>query len=486
MATVATAQTGKHKISSENVNKNYSITIHGVVKDSLKPDIRRLQLSVYEVFSLTNVFTNSIKYEYDTVNNSFEKKLAIPSKISHLTINYTNAKTIFPSYNYMKNYIVEDGDDLQCTFYTDSVVFSGKGSDKMNLQSKLFYLGSKYFYTIPEIANRGDDFYFENNISLFDRNYKSQIDLLQTYQGHISKDFYDYLHNQCLGWRNFAILSLICNSYKLDSTFNSRAVAFYKSRLQGMDTNYPEQAHLSPIFTDYIYRKEKLDFEINNFRKNTINKTGAPRFLAYLSNKYKGGLRERLLVIGLSDLPNEYSDAYCFLEEPVLFEENSSYFNVFNSIKKSLSIKVDAFPFSLPDSTGKIIKLTDYRGKVVVVDFWFTGCGACLVLAKKMGPIIESFKGRDVVFVTINVDKVKRYWVGSLKEGKYTHKGNVNLYTDGLGEQHPILSHYNVTAYPKLLIIDKSGRILSAEPPRPLDSDSHSTKNFINLIESGL
>src|SRR5690606_19740840 len=115
-----------------------------------------------------------------------------------------------------------------------------------------------------------------------------------------------------------------------------------------------------------------------------------------------------------------------------------------------------AYNFSLPDSSGNLVRLTDFRGKAVVIDFWFTGCIPCRNLKEMMEPIVQSYDKDEVVFVTISIDKSAEVWKEQgIKSGLYTHNGGVDLFTNGQGWNAPVVKRYNLTSVPSLLIIDK-------------------------------
>ncbi|MBS9525991.1 thioredoxin family protein [Litoribacter alkaliphilus] len=117
--------------------------------------------------------------------------------------------------------------------------------------------------------------------------------------------------------------------------------------------------------------------------------------------------------------------------------------------------------FEFVDEQGSLVTWKDFEGKVVVLDFWISGCSACLGFYKNtLSHIQEEFADNpDVEVVTVSVDKKRDTWLKSLSTGKYTSSDAVNLHTDGYGGRHPFLIKNAISGYPFILILDAEGRV---------------------------
>lgn len=113
----------------------------------------------------------------------------------------------------------------------------------------------------------------------------------------------------------------------------------------------------------------------------------------------------------------------------------------------------------LSDTAGRLVNLHDFRGKVVVVDFWFTGCGGCAgFYSRVFSPLKAHFKSNDgVVFVSVSTDTSHATWRHSIESNIYTSDDALNLNTGGR-LPHPVVDFYQLYAYPSLLVIAKDGQ----------------------------
>jgi len=114
----------------------------------------------------------------------------------------------------------------------------------------------------------------------------------------------------------------------------------------------------------------------------------------------------------------------------------------------------------LTNSDGKKVHLSDYKGKVIVLDFWATWCGPCRASFPKMQELVKKYKDKNVEFFFINVWEkmnpvdLKANVTDFIKENKYSF----NVLYDFKDE---IVSQYKIDAIPSKIIIDKKGNILS-------------------------
>lgn len=169
---------------------------------------------------------------------------------------------------------------------------------------------------------------------------------------------------------------------------------------------------------------------------------------AFLSNSYN--------FIRLSDANMSVSQAYHIIKS----EDN---LRQIDKIMSTQSKGRKAYNFMLPNNKGQIVSLSEFTGKVVFVDFWFTGCIGCTQYYLSNVSKAEKYYSNNpnVVFISISCDINKTTWLKSIKTGLYTNEEMVNLYTNGKGFQHPVTQKFMVTGSPRPILIGKDGRIFS-------------------------
>ena len=121
---------------------------------------------------------------------------------------------------------------------------------------------------------------------------------------------------------------------------------------------------------------------------------------------------------------------------------------------------IDLELMKLDDSKGK---LSDYKGKVMYIDFWATWCGPCMEEMPYFNEL--SIKYPNIQFIGISVYDDVKAWKNRISNGDY---GNV---IEVFSKDPKINSGWNVTGIPRFLLIDENFNIISSDAPRPSQKD---------------
>lgn len=179
--------------------------------------------------------------------------------------------------------------------------------------------------------------------------------------------------------------------------------------------------------------------------------------------KLNAGSKEELLmreiyapIRGSENVSNLYESIGPYIRKP-------AYRQLLEQLKKkALSGKFT--DFQLEDDKGKHKSLKKFQNKVILIDFWFTGCGKCREFYRSTLSKVEQKWKNDprVVFISISVDRQKSAWLKSVQSGLYTSEQAINLYTGGSGGSAPVCNDNNITGYPTVVLLNRSRDVIFA------------------------
>lgn len=109
--------------------------------------------------------------------------------------------------------------------------------------------------------------------------------------------------------------------------------------------------------------------------------------------------------------------------------------------------------FILKNLNGDDVQLSQFRGKVVLMDFWAVFCKPCVIALPKIQEIHEKYNDKELVVLMINVSEDKNKIQKFIEENGYTFQvllgsGNMN-----------VQKNYGVIGIPHTYIIDKQGKV---------------------------
>jgi len=121
-----------------------------------------------------------------------------------------------------------------------------------------------------------------------------------------------------------------------------------------------------------------------------------------------------------------------------------------------------AVDFSRNDQFGKSIKLSDFKGKLVLLDFWGSWCKPCRDTHPHLKELYQRYKDKGLEIVAVAEEKSsslaenEKSWKAAIKKDgiNWVHVMNAG------GKDLDIVKAYGITAFPTKILLDKEGKIL--------------------------
>lgn len=151
------------------------------------------------------------------------------------------------------------------------------------------------------------------------------------------------------------------------------------------------------------------------------------------------------------NVPDAEKAAYHFINN-CPYKLYSEFVKLAHQESKGIVEGMGAPDFQLVDVNGDIVSLTDYKGKVIFLDFWATWCRPCTRLLPAHQKLQNQFKNDNVAFIYVSMDRNANKWRDYLAKGTFPGK---HLFAD-----KEMVKQYKVETLPYSVLIDGKGKIV--------------------------
>ena len=385
----------------------------------------------------------------------------------------------------ISNLYLEPGDSIYVTLdynqFDETIKFSGKGEANNNFLAQHYLKfenddsGQSAQQRLKEMDAKT---YFNYSDSLF----KEELKYLDQWKNKLSKDFYEIyksgksyeIASQKLNyWQSHQYLSGI---KKITFDCNEAEYAFLKEMKTQNDLliNNPKYCSFLGSYLNYKY-------ELWKCKSTTKDQNNLEQNYYFAKELFNGKSRNYLLACSVHNMLN-YGN---FKTAEILFEDYkkvSDDKDVVAMLAAEFEKASELAPgktapnFTLKNLEGKDVSLSDFKGKVVYLDFWASWCGPCRAEIPSAAKMEEDLKDKEVVFLKVSIDENEQSWRKIIEEKQL---GGVHLIANGFGD--PVPKSYQVEGIPKYVLIDKDGNLIDSNAPRP-----SSEKEIVDKILAAL
>lgn len=291
----------------------------------------------------------------------------------------------------------------------------------------------------------------------------------------------------------FSGLKELLKKHKLESSYVQTQEKWADYKLISLLNQYPqayryftrEEAQLPEGFmskTDHIDYDNAAEYDNNNAYVELVQRYYFDSLASENPEVVKKQF-ERIKAIKSENIKQDFAQFFMHfisLEKPELNADFRDFIlansndenlkkeaqNAYDSAQK-LASGTPAPTFEYPNIKGEKVSLQSLLGKVVYVDVWATWCGPCRFEIPHLKELEKSFHGKNVAFVSISIDEVKdqQKWKDFIAQNGL---GGIQLMADAAWKSQ-IVSDYLIQGIPRFILIDKEGKLVSADASRPSD-----------------
>ena len=213
--------------------------------------------------------------------------------------------------------------------------------------------------------------------------------------------------------------------------------------------------------------KGSQNMELYGQFSNLMADATEPESQAALPDRVEGLLRQNssllmsaFLVTYFESAFEQYAPLYKELRDALVgrYANNEFVKHLDQKLRSVVMVGMDAPDIALPDSAGVVRRLSDLRGKVVLIDFWASWCGPCRMENPNVVRVYQKYHDKGFEVFSVSLDNSREKWVQAIKKDNLLWPNHVS---DLKGWSSAGGKLYGISSIPATVLVDRDGKVLA-------------------------
>jgi peroxiredoxin len=203
--------------------------------------------------------------------------------------------------------------------------------------------------------------------------------------------------------------------------------------------------------------------QLNDYLKDFLNKTNHPSVALFVLGWASRSFAKTEFETALNEVVNKFPTNVSVANLKKTYDTQQAQMAEMQKRQKeyeareSLWVGKQAPDLALPDANGLIKKISSFRGKYLLVDFWASWCRPCRMENPNVVTAYNEFKGKNFTILGVSLDKDKSEWLQAINEDglAWTHVSDLKFWSS------KAVDVYKFDGIPYNILIDPTGKVIA-------------------------